>query len=184
MYSSTLIWVGGRSMHSCCLAFGKAKTDIKASVPCSNVDVDFETCWWLLHQNSCPAGCAVYKSTLSIKNVGPYELGRGDKRCLWLPHAVMQCDEVTVCAPRRRCLGELDRVPFWSSWTQQRGLLVLGCRRLFKRWSRLQKTNNKPDTVRSRVVRPRADALKWAMRFSSGGIRWGVKRRREVQSSS
>lgn len=105
-----------------------------------------------------------------------------DKRCCWLFYAAIQCDKVTVCVPLS--VG-LDCVPFWSSWTLQRGLLELCCSRPFKLWLRLQRTNDKSDTVRSRVVRPRADALKWSMRFSSRGIRWREKRRqREVQSCS
>lgn len=55
--------------------------------------------------------------------------------------------------------------------------MELGYSGPFKLLLRLQRTNNKSDTVRSRAVRPRADALKWPMRFSSGGIRWREKRR-------
>jgi len=57
-----------------------------------------------------------------------------------------------------------------------RGLLELGYSRPFKLWLRLQRTNNKSDSVRFRLERPRADALKLAVRFSSGGRKEDSKR--------
>lgn len=68
----------------------------------------------------------------------------------------------------------LHCVPFCSTWVLRRGLLELGCSRPFKLlWLRLQRTNNKSDSLRSRAAGPRADTLMWPTRFSSGGIRWG-----------
>lgn len=96
----------------------------------------------------------------------------------------MWCDRDSFffCSTPLRSAG-YDCAPIGSSWNLQRGLLEFGCSRPFKLWLKLQRTNNKSDTVRSRLVRPEADALKWAVRFSSGGIRWREKTRQwEVQS--
>lgn len=92
---------------------------------------------------------------------GRFRCDWGDKRFHWLSRAAALSDKVTVCAPLPPLSALSDCVPFWSSWTLQRGLLEPGCSRPFKLWLKLQRTNNKSETVRSRGVRPRADALKW-----------------------
>lgn len=136
-------------------------------------------------ENSCTAGPAICKSTLNTKWSNKAGLvltvvTKGASGCLMWRCRVIRL----LCPPPFPALSVgLECVPFWSIWTVG-GLLELGCARPFKLWLRLQRTN-KSDTVRSRIVRPRADALKCAMRFSSGGIRWREKRRQqEVQSSS
>lgn len=88
--------------------------------------------------------------------------------------AGMSCGEVTLCSFFCPCPRGYIVVPLCSTWTLRRGLLELDCSRPFKLlWLRLQRTNNKSDSLRSRAAGPWADALMWPTRFSSGGIRWG-----------
>lgn len=88
--------------------------------------------------------------------------------------AVMLCGEVMLRSPFCPCPRGYIVCFFCSTWVLRRGLLELDCSRPFKLlWLRLQRTNNKSDSLRSRAAGPRADALMWPTRFSSGGIRWG-----------
>lgn len=88
--------------------------------------------------------------------------------------AGMSCGEVMLCSFFCPCPRGYIVVPLCSTWTLRRGLLELDCSRPFKLlWLRLQRTNNKSDSLRSRAAGPRAGALMWPTRFSSGGIRWG-----------
>lgn len=88
---------------------------------------------------------------------------------LFLAGVLQWCDVIVTlfCSTPLLSVG-CDFSPIGSSWNLQRGLLELGCSRPFKLWLKLQRTNNKSDTVRSSLVRLEADALKWAVRFSSG----------------
>lgn len=130
LFSSALIGVGDRSMHSCCPTFGEAKTDIKAHCLLVMLILS-EKSWWLLNQRKLMAGYSVYKSTLSpkMKYQGIVSLAAATKnasRCL-----MRSCNVVrSLCVPPLS--AGLDCVPVRSSWTLQGGLPELACSRTFQ----------------------------------------------------